>query len=81
MHQGRGYSQTTLTRRGLLAKKNRLVINFRMHIFNLSACCALPNVLSVSGLLCCDGIFLDETSESVSPLPFVQLTVKEIPQQ
>ena len=43
-------------------QRNRSVINFRMHFFNLSARCALPHVLSVSGLLCRDGIFLDEIS-------------------
>ena len=43
-------------------QRNRSVINFKMHFFNLSARCALPHVLSVSGLLCRDGIFLDEIS-------------------
>jgi hypothetical protein len=43
-------------------QRNRSVINFMMHFFNLSARCALPHVLSVSGLLCRDGIFLDEIS-------------------
>ena len=42
--------------------RNRLVINFRMHFFNLSARYALPYVLSVSILLCRDGIFLDAIS-------------------
>ena len=48
--------------------RNRSVINFKMHFFNLSARCALPHVLSVSGLLCRDGIFLDEISGRLSNL-------------